>query len=191
MPRSERDRAGKACLTIGHSAPERGSFAGRSTDGVAPRRRPVGPRAPVPLGFSASPALAAATAPDTGSTAGVLTASALFLFMTLPGLARFYGGLVHAWNLLSVLMQCFPPARGVSPTRSRGSGLTEGKTVLGQLAVQALAVGVTDARSGLLTVGLVRRLSRGTALRVDVEAEHDGLDPARHGERAYEFRPVR
>jgi Amt family ammonium transporter len=56
---------------------------------------------------SASPTLAAAATPDTGSTAWILTASALVLFMTLPGLALFYGGLVHARNVLSVLMQCF------------------------------------------------------------------------------------
>lgn len=45
--------------------------------------------------------------PDTGNTAWILTSSALVLFMTLPGLALFYGGLVHARNVLSVLMQCF------------------------------------------------------------------------------------
>ncbi len=44
---------------------------------------------------------------DSGSTAWVLVASALVLFMTLPGLALFYGGLVRARNLLSVLMHCF------------------------------------------------------------------------------------
>ena len=44
---------------------------------------------------------------DTGSTAWVLVASALVLFMTLPGLALFYGGLVRARNVLSVLMHCF------------------------------------------------------------------------------------
>jgi Amt family ammonium transporter len=36
----------------------------------------------------------------------VLTASALVLMMTLPGLALFYGGLVRAKNVLNVLMQC-------------------------------------------------------------------------------------
>jgi Amt family ammonium transporter len=41
-----------------------------------------------------------------GDTAWILTATALVLFMTLPGLALFYGGLVQAKNLLSVLMQC-------------------------------------------------------------------------------------
>ena len=41
------------------------------------------------------------------NTAWILTSTALVLFMTLPGLALFYGGLVQAKNLLSVMMQCF------------------------------------------------------------------------------------
>src|SRR5512138_2874262 len=40
-------------------------------------------------------------------TAWMLTATALVLFMTIPGLALFYGGLVRTKNVLSVLMQCF------------------------------------------------------------------------------------
>jgi ammonium transporter, Amt family len=44
---------------------------------------------------------------NAGNTAWVMTASALVLFMTLPGLALFYGGLVRSRNLLSVLMHCF------------------------------------------------------------------------------------
>lgn len=43
---------------------------------------------------------------DTGDTAWMLTSTALVLFMTLPGLALFYGGLVQGKNVLSVLMQC-------------------------------------------------------------------------------------
>ena len=51
-------------------------------------------------------------AADTGSldgadTAWIMTATALVLFMTLPGLSLFYGGLVRTKNVLSVLMQCF------------------------------------------------------------------------------------
>jgi ammonium transporter, Amt family len=42
-----------------------------------------------------------------GDTAWMLTATALVLFMTIPGLALFYGGLVRVKNVLSVLMQCF------------------------------------------------------------------------------------
>jgi len=44
---------------------------------------------------------------DTGNTAWMLTSTALVLFMTIPGLALFYGGMVRAKNVLSVLMQCF------------------------------------------------------------------------------------
>lgn len=47
---------------------------------------------------------------DSGDTAWVLTASALVLMMTLPGLALFYGGLVRAKNMLNVLVQCFAAA---------------------------------------------------------------------------------
>jgi Amt family ammonium transporter len=44
---------------------------------------------------------------NSGDTAWMLTSTALVLFMTIPGLALFYGGLVRAKNVLSVLMQCF------------------------------------------------------------------------------------
>jgi len=69
--------------------------------------------------FVATPALAQAAAlpvirPDSGDTAWILTTSALVLFMTLPGLALFYGGLVRARNFLSILMQCFSIACGAS-----------------------------------------------------------------------------
>ena len=44
---------------------------------------------------------------DPANTAWMIVAAALVLFMTLPGLALFYAGLVRAKNVLSVLMQCF------------------------------------------------------------------------------------
>ena len=44
---------------------------------------------------------------NAGDTSWILTSTALVLFMTLPGLALFYGGLVRSKNVLSVLMQCF------------------------------------------------------------------------------------
>ena len=47
---------------------------------------------------------------DTGNTAWIITATALVLFMTLPGLALFYGALVRSKNVLSVLMQCISVA---------------------------------------------------------------------------------
>jgi len=51
--------------------------------------------------------LAQETAVNGANTAWILTSTALVLFMTLPGLALFYAGLVRHKNVLSVLMQCF------------------------------------------------------------------------------------
>ena len=43
---------------------------------------------------------------DTGNTAWITTATILVMFMTVPALALFYGGLVRSKNILSILMQC-------------------------------------------------------------------------------------
>ncbi len=55
---------------------------------------------------AAAPAKAAATL-DSGDTAWMIVATVLVLFMTIPGLSLFYGGLVRAKNILSILVQCF------------------------------------------------------------------------------------
>jgi Amt family ammonium transporter len=65
-----------------------------------------------PKGYSAAllgvlPSLVSADELNVGDTAWLLTSTALVLFMTIPGLALFYGGLVRSKNVLSVLMQCF------------------------------------------------------------------------------------
>ena len=63
------------------------------------------------LALLAITALASTTASaqdlNQADTAWILTATALVLFMTIPGLSLFYGGLVRVKNVLSVLMQCF------------------------------------------------------------------------------------
>ena len=51
------------------------------------------------------PAAAPVPTADKGDTAWLLVCSALVIFMTLPGLALFYGGLVRSKNVLSILMQ--------------------------------------------------------------------------------------
>jgi Amt family ammonium transporter len=58
------------------------------------------------LGSMLCKAQEATPAVDSGDTAWILTATALVLFMTMPGLALFYGGLVRAKNVLSVMAQC-------------------------------------------------------------------------------------
>jgi len=60
----------------------------------------------VPLALGAQEAAPVPTL-DAGNTAWMLTSTALVLFMTIPGLALFYSGMVRAKNVLSVLMQCF------------------------------------------------------------------------------------
>jgi ammonium transporter, Amt family len=70
-------------------------------------------RVPAALGLLLCPLLSlaqeatATPSADTGDTAWIIAATALVLFMTLPGLALFYAGLVRAKNVLSILMQCF------------------------------------------------------------------------------------
>src|ERR1044071_5033796 len=69
-------------------------------------------RVPAALGLLLCPLFgfaqdAAPPVADTGDTAWLITATALVLFMTLPGLALFYAGLVRTKNVLSILIQCF------------------------------------------------------------------------------------
>jgi Amt family ammonium transporter len=80
------------------------------------------------------PTIAFAEEIDSGDTAWILTSTALVLFMTLPGLALFYGGLVRSKNVLSVLMQCFSIAcvvtilwviYGYSLSFSNGGGMND------------------------------------------------------------------
>ncbi|MEE3053389.1 MAG: ammonium transporter [Planctomycetota bacterium] len=67
------------------------------------------------LGFLVSPALADdGSKIDSGDTAWILVSTALVLFMTIPALALFYGGLVRTKNVLSVLMHCFAMAALIS-----------------------------------------------------------------------------
>jgi len=75
---------------------------------------------------------------DTGDTAWVLTSTALVLFMTIPGLALFYGGLVRTKNVLSVLMQCF--------------ALTAIVTVIWLVAGYSLAFDTTGMTAGTVNV---------------------------------------
>src|SRR5215831_2179911 len=89
-----------------------------------------------PRGADTSSAMASnITGPGPGYNAWMMTCAALVLFMTLPGLALFYGGLVRAKNVLSVLAQCLGIAglvtivwwaAGYSLVFSRGSAFIGG-----------------------------------------------------------------
>jgi Amt family ammonium transporter len=73
-----------------------------------PAAAPAAPAAPGAVADSAAaPAAAPAPAPNKGDVAWMLVCTALVLLMSVPALALFYGGLVRAKNMLSVLMQVF------------------------------------------------------------------------------------
>ena len=81
---------------------------------------------------------AAKPALDTGDTAWMLTSTALVLFMTIPGLALFYAGMVRAKNVLSVMMQCF--------------AITALVTVLWTLYGYSLAFDATGMEAGVINL---------------------------------------
>jgi ammonium transporter, Amt family len=86
------------------SAPE----AAVSATPAASAEAPAAAAAAAPAAAEAAPAAAApAPVPNKGDTAWMTVATALVIFMTIPGLALFYGGLVRSKNMLSVLMQVF------------------------------------------------------------------------------------
>jgi Amt family ammonium transporter len=103
------------------------------------------------LSLLSLPAFANEPALDSGNSAWILTSTALVLFMTLPGLALFYGGLVRSKNVLSILMQCFAIA-GISSILWLSVGyslaFTEGNAFIGNLD-KAFFSGIgKDALSG-------------------------------------------
>ena len=68
----------------------------------------------VSLALLFAPSISSAQDLNGANTGWILTSTALVLFMTLPGLSLFYGGLVRTKNVLSVLMQCFAIAVSIS-----------------------------------------------------------------------------
>jgi Amt family ammonium transporter len=94
--------------------------------------------------------LALATA-SSGDTAWMITATVLVLFMTLPGLALFYGGLVRSKSVISVLMHCFTIACVASVLWVAGLyslAFSEGSAWLGGLSKVGLKGVETASLSG-------------------------------------------
>ncbi len=91
------------------------------------------------------------------NTAWILTSTALVLFMTLPGLALFYGGLVRVKNILSVLMQCFAIACVVSLlwlVAGYSLSFGTGNAWIGDLSMAFMANITEDALSGDIPLSL-------------------------------------
>jgi ammonium transporter, Amt family len=97
---------------------------------------------------------AAAPAIDTGDTAWMLTATALVLLMTIPGVALFYGGMVRKKNVLDVAMQSFAVCclvtvlwmvAGYSLTFTDGGALQDYIGGLGRLLLEGMGLDSTNA----------------------------------------------
>jgi Amt family ammonium transporter len=105
--------AGSAAVLAQAPATAPAAAASATTDAKpapAPAAAVAAPAAAVaaaPAASAAAPAAAPAPVPNKGDTAWMTVATALVIFMTIPGLALFYGGLVRSKNMLSVLMQVF------------------------------------------------------------------------------------
>ena len=89
---------------------------------------------------------------STGDTAWILTSTALVLFMTIPALALFYGGLVRTKNVLSILMQCLVLTAAMSVLWvSVGYSLSfsEGNAFIGSVFDKFFMMGIgTEALTG-------------------------------------------
>ena len=102
------------------------------------------------IGLSVS-AGAAAEGLSGANTAWIMTSTALVLFMTLPGLALFYAGLVRSKNVLSVLMQCFAIACVASIVwfvAGYSLAFAEGNWFVGDLSKMFLAGVAEETLSG-------------------------------------------
>jgi Amt family ammonium transporter len=108
--------------------------------------------------LAALPAMAQDAPPplDTGNTAWMLTATALVLMMTIPGVALFYGGMVRKKNVLSVSMQVFATCCVISlvwVALGYSLAFTDGGPYLGDLSRAMLAgLGIDSRPLGLQTV---------------------------------------
>ncbi len=89
-------------LVLAQDAP-----TGQQEEAAAQEDSTAQPEQETPAEVEETPAEEETPTLNSGDTAWMLIATALVLFMTIPGLALFYGGLVRVQNVLSVLMQCF------------------------------------------------------------------------------------
>ncbi len=101
----------------------------------------------------AAPALTTAGELDSGDTAWMITATALVLLMTIPGLSLFYAGMVRSKNVLSVFMQCFAITGLMSilwAFYGYSLAFDEGNAFIGGLAKAFLSGVTVDAMSGTI-----------------------------------------
>src|SRR5262252_7125109 len=106
MKAAERVRISLISLMSGAIALATSAVAMAQTAGTAPAAPDLATRVADLEAYISNGAPKALSGPGPGHNAWMMTSTALVLFMTLPGLALFYGGLVRRKNVLSVLAQC-------------------------------------------------------------------------------------
>jgi Amt family ammonium transporter len=114
---------------------------------VMSQDKPAAPAASAP----AAPSATAAPAPNKGDVAWMLTSTALVLMMSIPALALFYGGLVRAKNMLSVLMQVFVVFSLITViwcVYGYSLAFTEGNAYFGSLTDRLFLKGTFDSAKG-------------------------------------------
>ena len=94
-------------VSLAQDAPAKPVAEATAPAAAAAEKQEAAAPAPAAAAEAAAPAAATALVPNKGDTAWMTVATVLVILMTIPGLALFYGGLVRAKNMLSVLMQVF------------------------------------------------------------------------------------
>ena len=134
------------------------AFAGFALAQDKPAATPDKPVAAQAAQAAAAPAAAPAPQPNKGDVAWMLTSTALVLMMSVPALALFYGGLVRAKNMLSVLMQVFVGFSLVTVLwciYGYSLAFTEGNAFFGSLTDRLFLKGATDAMAATFSKGVV------------------------------------
>ncbi|HEX4986954.1 MAG TPA: ammonium transporter [Burkholderiales bacterium] len=125
-------------------------------DEAKPADGAAAPAAATPAAATPAPAPAATPEPpkmDSGSTAWMITATVLVILMTVPGLALFYGGLVRAKNMLSILMQVFVTFSLISviwALCAYSLAFSEGNAIFGGLSKAFLSGIKPDSLNGVI-----------------------------------------
>ena len=143
--------------TLGACAPavekRRPAGARRPIRSSHPTRPSIDRRLATALAMVVVPAAGFAGEVDSGDTAWMITATALVLFMTIPGLSLFYAGMVRSKNVLSVFMQCFAITGLMSilwAVYAYSLAFDEGNAFVGGLSMAFLDGVTVDAVSGTI-----------------------------------------
>jgi Amt family ammonium transporter len=148
------------------SAQDKGAAdATNAAPAAAAQPAPAAALAAAPVGAAAAATTAPAPTPHKGDTAWMLVCTALVLMMSIPALALFYGGMVRAKNMLSVLMQVFVVFSLITVlwcVYGYSLAFTEGNAFFGSPTERLFLKGAFDPATGAFTTAAT--FSKGVVL---------------------------